>query len=67
MKQTIKIVDHITKKGRAKPEGHIETLEVNTRNLMHFEVQKKYRANTFRPKKGKGSFKRERSIPDDSY
>ena len=34
-------------------------------NKMHFEVQKTTRANIFRPKKGKGSFKRNKRIRDD--
>ena len=31
-------------------------------NKMHFEVQKNIRAVTFKPKKGKGSFKRRKKV-----
>lgn len=48
MKQTIKItLNGKTTKG-----------EVNTRNEMHFEVQKNNRAQVFKSKKGKGSYTR---------
>lgn len=31
-------------------------------NEMHFEVQRRTRANVFKPKKGKGSFKRSKKV-----
>lgn len=34
-------------------------------NKMHFEIQRTTHANIFKPKKGKGSFKREKLIRDD--
>ena len=34
-------------------------------NKMHFEVQKKMRAHVYKPKKGKGSFKRRKTIDFD--
>ena len=37
---------------KIKPE------DLTLRNEMHFDVQRKTRANVFKPKKGKGSFKR---------
>lgn len=33
-------------------------------NKMHFEVQKNTRANVFKPKKGKGSFRRSKKADD---
>lgn len=38
----------------------------NARNEMHFEVQRKTRANVFKPKKGKGSFKRVKRVDFES-
>lgn len=32
--------------------------DLHLRNELHFEVQKKTRAHVFKPKKGKGSFRR---------
>lgn len=34
-------------------------------NKMHFEVQKTTRANIYRPKKGKGSYKRNKKVTSD--
>lgn len=31
-------------------------------NKMHFEVQKNTRSNVFKPKKGKGSFRRSKRV-----
>ena len=33
-------------------------------NEMHFEVQRRTRANVFKPKKGKGSFKRSKKVEE---
>lgn len=35
-------------------------------NKMHFEVQKTTRASIYRPKKGKGSFKRNKRVDKES-
>ena len=34
-------------------------------NKMHFEVQKTTRATIYKPKKGKGSFKRNKRVRED--
>ena len=34
-------------------------------NKLHFEVQKKTKASIYKPKKGKGSFKRNKKIGDE--
>ena len=34
-------------------------------NKMHFEVQKTTRAKIFKPKKGKGSFKRNKKVEEE--
>ena len=34
-------------------------------NEMHFEVQRRTRANVFKPKKGKGSFKRNKKVEEE--
>ena len=34
-------------------------------NKMHLEVQQRTRANVFKPKKGKGSFKRNKKVEVD--
>ena len=34
-------------------------------NKLHFEVQKTTRANVYKPKKGKGSFKRKKTAEED--
>lgn len=44
---------------KIKPE------DVNVRNEMHFEVQKRTRAHIYKPKKGKGSFKRNKKVDED--
>lgn len=36
-------------------------------NKLHFEVQKKTRAVVFKPKKGKGSFKRKKRVDISEY
>lgn len=33
-------------------------------NKLHFEIQKKYKASVVKPRKGKGSFKRNKKIRD---
>lgn len=60
MKKKIRIVDKTGKK-----EKVIER-EVNIPDKDHLAAQIKYRANVFKPKKGKGSFKRNKRVrPDD--
>ena len=44
---------------KIKPE------DLNLRNEMHFEVQKRSRAHVFKPKKGKGSFKRNKKVDEE--
>lgn len=34
-------------------------------NKLHFEVQKNTRATVYKPKKGKGSFKRNKQVKED--
>ena len=43
---------------KIKPE------DLNLRNEMHFEVQKRTRAHIYRPRKGKGSFKRNKNVEE---
>ena len=50
MKQKIKIIDKVSGKTFEK--------ETEIRDLDHFEVQRQTRAHVFKPRKGKGSFKR---------
>lgn len=50
MKRKIKIIDNVS--------GKVIEEETEIRNLDHFSVQLKERAHVFRPKKGKGSFRR---------
>ena len=44
---------------KIKPE------DLNLRNEMHFEVQKSTRAHVYKPKKGKGSFKRNKKVEEE--
>ena len=57
MKRKIKVIDKVSNK---VVEG-----EVELRNDMHFEVQKKHKAQVFKPKKGKGSFRRNKKVDDE--
>ena len=59
MKRTYKIVDHKT--------GKVITKEVKVRALDHFESQLKYKSSVYKPKKGKGSFKRNKRISEKDY
>jgi len=43
----------------------IKPKDLNLRNEMHFEVQKRSRAHVFKPKKGKGSFKRNKKVDEE--
>ena len=43
---------------------HIES-NLFKRNEMHFEVQKRTRAQVIKPKKGKGSFNRNKRVKED--
>lgn len=50
MKRKIKIIDNVS--------GKVIEEETEIRNLDHFNTQLRERAHVFRPKKGKGSFRR---------
>ena len=43
----------------------IKPQDLNLRNEMHFEVQKRTRAHIYRPRKGKGSFKRNKKVEEE--
>jgi len=45
---------------KIKPE------DVKVRNELHFNVQRRTRANIFKNKKGKGSFKRNKRVEEDA-
>ena len=51
--------------GKKKEIIHIKVDQTKLRNEMHFEVQKTTRAHIFKPKKGKGSFKRNKKVNDE--
>ena len=44
---------------------HIKVDQTKLPNKMHFEVQKTTRATIYKPKKGKGSFKRNKRVSED--
>ena len=44
---------------------HIKVDQTKRPNKLHFEIQKKTRATVYKPKKGKGSFKRNKKVDDD--
>jgi len=44
---------------KIKPE------DLNLRNELHFEVQKRTRAHIYRPRKGKGSFRRNKKVDEE--
>ena len=48
-------------------DGKIFEREVKVRNLDHLEACKKYKASTMIPKKGKGSYKRNKKIFEKEY
>ena len=50
---------------RKKITIKIKPDDLNLRNEMHFEVQRRTRANIFKNKKGKGSFKRNKKVEVD--
>lgn len=52
MKRKIKVTTTL-KNNKVEFQG-----EQNERNLMHLDAQQKYKATTIKPKKGKGSYKR---------
>jgi len=43
----------------------IKPEDLNLRNELHFEVQKRTRAHIHKPKKGKGSFKRNKKVDEE--
>ena len=50
---------------KKKIEIKIKPEDLNLRNEMHFEIQKRTRAHVYRPKKGKGSFRRNKKVDDE--
>lgn len=62
MKQKIKVIDHTTNKGKKTPEGKEFVIESEMRSYDHFEAQRKFKANVFKPKKGKGSYSRKNRV-----
>ena len=44
---------------------HIKVDQTKLPNKLHFEVQKNTRATVFKPKKGKGSFKRNKKVDNN--
>lgn len=57
MKQKIKIIDKVSKKTIEK--------EVELRNLDHFNIQRRTRAHVYHPRKGKGSFRRNKKVDEE--
>jgi len=60
MKVKLRIVDKISKKGRSTPGGVVTVIEKESRNLEHFEAQKKFRAHIFidRKKRAKNGYRK---------
>ena len=48
-------------------DGKILEREVKVRNLDHLEARKKYKSSIMLPKKGKGSYKRNKKISEKEY
>ena len=48
-------------------DGKILEKEVKVRNLDHLEACKKYKSTIIIPKKGKGSYKRNKKISEKEY
>ena len=44
---------------------HIKVDQTKVRNEFHFNVQKTTRAHIYKPKKGKGSFKRNKRVEEE--
>ena len=66
MKQRIRFVDNITKKGRSVPGGAVTVIEKETRNLDHFQAQLKNKSQVFvnRKKRAKNGYKKHKSSED---
>ena len=47
---------------KSKETIHIKVDQTKLPNKMHLEIQKNNRAAVFKPKKGKGSFKRNKKV-----
>lgn len=60
MKKKIKVVSKLGNK-QVEIQG-----EKNERNLMHLESQIKFKSTSIKPKKGKGSFKRNKKGFDEN-
>lgn len=54
-----------TKSNMKKDNIKVKVDQTKLPNKMHFEVQKTTRANIFKPKKGKGSFKRIKTVSEE--
>lgn len=66
MKQTIRFVDKITKKGRNTPGGVVTVIEKETRDLDHFQAQLKNKSHVFvnRKKRAKNGYRKHKSSED---
>ena len=66
MKQRIRFIDNITKKGRSVPGGAMTVIEKETRNLDHFQAQLKNKSQVFvnRKKRAKNGYKKHKSSED---
>ena len=66
MKQKIRFIDNITKKGRSVPGGAVTVIEKETRNLDHFQAQLKNKSQIFvnRKKRAKNGYKKHKSSED---
>lgn len=63
MKRKIRIIDNINKTKNGQPK--ITEHEVEVRDLTHLDAQIRFKAQVFKPKKGKGSFKRKQKYSKD--
>lgn len=50
---------------KEKETIHIKVDQTKLPNKLHFEVQKNTRGAVFKPKKGKGSFKRNKKVVEE--
>lgn len=58
MTRTYNIIDKASTKGKKTKGGVVTSFTVNVRDYDHFLAQKTFRTNTYTPKRGKGSYKR---------
>ena len=66
MKQKIRFIDNITKKGRSVPGGVVIVVEKETRNLDHFQAELNNKSQVFvnRKKRAKNKKKKHKSSED---